>query len=78
MKNGVTSDSREKKRASTRERVRRYRERRKRGIIVTDNGFQVEKVEASVTLPPAEGVLTKEPLTLRTLFINGRWLRILA
>jgi len=71
------TDKREKERSATRERVRRYRERKKKGITVTDNGFSVEKTEATVTLPPAEGVLTKEPLTLRTMFINGRWLKIL-
>jgi len=74
----VTSDSREKERSATRERVRRYRERKRKGITVTDNGFSLEEIEATVTLPPAEGVLTKEPLTVRTMFIGGRWLKILS
>ena len=66
----------EKRREATRLRVKRWREKQK-GLTVTDNGFNVEKIEATVTLPPAEGVLTKEPLTLRTMFINGRWMKIL-
>lgn len=67
-----------KKRLATRERVRRFRERKQKGLSVTDSGFSVEKTEATLTLPPAEGVLTKEPLTLRTLFVGGRWLKILS
>jgi len=68
----------EKKRLATKERVRRFRERKQKGLSVTDSGFSVEKTEASVTLPPAKGVLTKEPLNLRLVFAHGRWLKILS
>ena len=67
----------EKRRSATRERVRRYRERKQKGITVTDSGFSVEKTDATLTLPPSPNVLTKTPLTLRTLFVGGRWLKIL-
>lgn len=67
----------ENRREKTRERVRKYRERKQRGICVTGSGFSVEKTEATLTLPPAEGVLTKEPLNLRLVFAHGRWLKIL-
>ena len=60
-----------------RERVRKWRAKQKSGITVTDSGFSVEKIEATLTLPPAEGILTKEPLTLRTMFLGGRWYKIL-
>lgn len=71
------TDKIEKERSATRERVRRYRERKKKGITVTDSGFSVEKTDVTLTLPPAENVLTKTPLTLRTMFVGGRWLKIL-
>lgn len=71
-------EKQDKKRFATRERVRHYRERKKKGLTVTDSGFSVEKTEASVTLPPAEGVLTKEPLHLRLVYAHGRWLKILS
>lgn len=77
IKNTKNTEKIEQERLATRERVRRYRERKKKGLTVTDSGFSVEKTEASVTLPPSAGLLTKTPLTLRTVFIGGRWLKIL-
>lgn len=75
-------DKTEKKRLATRERVRKYRERKRQGLTVTTNkdGFTLEavKTDVTLTLPPAEGVITKAPLTLRTLFVGGHWLKILS
>jgi len=67
----------EKRREKTRERVRKFRERKQKGLCVTDSGFSVEKTGATLSLPPAKGVLTKEPLNLRLVFVGGRWLKIL-
>lgn len=70
----------EKGRLATRERVRRYRAKRKQGLSVTthDTRFTIEaeKTDVTVTLPPVEGF--KTPLTLRTVFVGGRWLKILS
>jgi len=68
----------EKRREATRLRVKRWREKQK-GLIIktTDKGVTLEG-EGTIILPPAENVLTKTPLTLRTMFINGRWVKILS
>ncbi len=67
----------EKERLATRERVRRYRERKKKGLTVTDSGFTVEKTDVTLNLPPAAGVTNGTPLTFRLVYLGGRWLKIL-
>lgn len=71
-----------KERSATKERVRRYRERKKQGLTIKTSGDSVTveavRTDVAITLPPTEGVPTKEPLHLRLVYAHGRWLKILS